>query len=102
METKYGRLFSDKTLNQLRSQFKYVEVDCNKQRRLFFDNAGGSLRLIQAEEVFYQIDAMPDASEHANILAKKLLELEDKGRADLRVIFNAKKELLLPVILLLN
>ena len=91
METKYGTLFTDKTLNQLRSQFKYVDVDCNKQRRLFFDNAGGSLRLIRAEDVFYQIDAMPDASEHANVLAKKLLEMEDKGRSDLRVIFNAKK-----------
>ena len=31
METKYGTLFTDKTLNQLRSQFKYVDVDCNKQ-----------------------------------------------------------------------
>ena len=93
METKYGTLFTDKTLNQLRSQFKYVDVDCNKQRRLFFDNAGGSLRLIRAEDVFYQIDAMPDASEHANVLAKKLLEM---------LSLMQKKGLLLPAILLPN
>ncbi len=85
------KLFSPKELAELRSHFSFVDTDKNGNHRLFFDNAGGSLRLKEAEEAFKETDELPDASEHTNTMALKLLELENKGRADIRTIFGTQK-----------
>ena len=53
MQTKFGKLFDATELNELRKKFKYVEAQANGKKRVFFDNAGGSLRLIDAEERFH-------------------------------------------------
>lgn len=90
MQTKFGNLFDATELNELRKKFKYVEAQANGKKRVFFDNAGGSLRLIDAEERFHAIDLHPDASEHLNTLALELLDIENKGREDIRTLFNAK------------
>lgn len=90
MQTKFGNLFDATELNELRKKFKYVDAQANGKKRVFFDNAGGSLRLIDAEERFHAIDLHPDASEHLNTLALELLDIENKGREDIRTLFNAK------------
>ena len=90
MQTKFGNLLDATELNELRKKFKYVEAQANGKKRVFFDNAGGSLRLIDAEERFHAIDLHPDASEHLNTLALELLDIENKGREDIRTLFNAK------------
>ncbi len=90
MQTKFGKLFDQAELAQLRTKFKYVEAQADGKRRVFCDNAGGSLRLIDAEERFHAIDLHPDASEHLNTLALELLDIENKGREDIRTLFNAK------------
>ena len=89
MQTKFGKLFDQAELAQLRTKFKYVEAQADG-KRVFCDNAGGSLRLIDAEERFHAIDLHPDASEHLNTLALELLDIENKGREDIRTLFNAK------------
>lgn len=91
MNTKYGQLFEDSVLKDLRTQFSYVDRDRNGTPRLFFDNAGGSLRLVAAEKAFYETDLMPDASEHTNRLARELAETEERAHNDIRTIFNARK-----------
>ena len=90
MQTKFGKLFDQAELTELRKKFKYVEAQADGKRRVFCDNAGGSLRLIDAEERFHAIDLHPDASEHLNTLALELLDIENKGREDIRTLFNAK------------
>lgn len=90
MQTKFGKLFDPQELAELRKKFKYVEAQADGTRRVFCDNAGGSLRLIDAEERFHAIDLHPDASEHLNTLALELLDIENKGREDIRTLFNAK------------
>lgn len=91
MQTKFGKLFSPEELADIRSKFKYVEAEANGKRRIFCDNAGGSLRLIDAEARFHAIDLHPDASEHLNKLALELLDIENKGREDINTLFNVKK-----------
>lgn len=91
MQTKFGKLFNPQELTELRKKFKYVEAQADGKRRVFCDNAGGSLRLIDAEERFHAIDLHPDASEHLNTLALELLDIENKGREDIRTLFNAKR-----------
>ncbi|MGX7126247.1 aminotransferase class V-fold PLP-dependent enzyme [Enterococcus viikkiensis] len=94
MENKY---FTEAELQSIRSKFKYVEEDYKGKKRIFLDNAGGSLRLKAAEESFKKIDEMPDASEHTNRVALELLEIEDKGRKDIKeVLFNAQKGVIYP------
>lgn len=90
-------MFSAEELQELRSKFKYVDCDIEGNHRLFFDNAGGSLRLIAAEEEFKRVSEMPDASEHSNKLALYLLALEDQAREDIKeVVFNAKSGSIYP------
>jgi len=97
MSTYTDRMFTEEELAEIRAQFYYVDEDYYGRKRLFFDNAGGSLRLKKAEEAFRRIDSMPDASEHSNSLALELAALEDRGREDIKhVIFNAKNGTIYP------
>lgn len=91
MKTKFGKLFTDEELSDIRAQFHYVDHDAKGNKRLFFDNAGGALRLIKAEDAFRNIDEIPDASEHSNVLALELAAIENVGRENIRVMFNANK-----------
>lgn len=97
MDTYRSKMFTEEELNKIREQFYYVDEDHYGRKRLFFDNAGGSLRLKKAEEVFHLIDSMPDASEHSNSIARELAALEDRGREDIKkVIFGAKSGTIYP------
>lgn len=97
MSTYTDKMFTEEELAEIRAQFYYVDEDYYGRKRLFFDNAGGSLRLKKAEEAFQRIDSMPDASEHSNSLALELAALEDRGREDIKhVIFNAKSGTIYP------
>ncbi len=94
---KNGKLFDTEELTRLRGCFDYVERDCTGKHRLFFDNAGGSLRLKAASEEFDRINRIPDASEHNNEIALYLADLEEKTKADvMHTVFGAKHGALYP------
>ena len=91
------KMFTADELNKIRDKFYYVDCDIKKRHRLFFDNAGGSLRLKAAEEAFKRVSEIPDASEHSNELALELLAEEDKTRSDIKeIIFGAKGGVIYP------
>ncbi|MDT2660401.1 aminotransferase class V-fold PLP-dependent enzyme [Enterococcus hulanensis] len=97
MKTTYGKLFNEEELEELRAKFFYVNEDFRGTKRIFFDNAGGSFRLIAAEQAFYDVDAIPDCSEHSNELSHYLENVELKGLEDIKqVIFNAEKGVIYP------
>lgn len=87
-----GQLFGPQLMNEIRERFFYVDVDpILGEKRLFFDNAGGSLRLKAANEAFNRIDELPDCPEHSNKTALWLADIRAKGIEDvMKVIFNAK------------
>lgn len=88
---KLTNLFSDALLKEIREKFAYVDVDPLKQKkRLFFDNAGGSLKLKSAIEKFAQFDLIPDHPQRNHEVARYLAEVEQRGIEDARIIFNAK------------
>ena len=92
-----GLLIPEEELKALRDKFYDVEQDFEGNRRLFFDNAGGSLRLKAAEEAFHRADRMPDCSEHSNRVAKYLEGIEEQGKRDLmECMFHAKTGTLYP------
>lgn len=92
-----GKMFTEEELKKLRSHFDYVTCDFKGQQRLFFDNAGGSLRLKDASDRFDFINRIPDASEHSNEVALYLAQIEDEARSDIQhTLFNASSGTLYP------
>jgi len=86
-----GQLFDENLIKEIKELFYHVDEDpILKKRRIFFDNAGGSLRLKKANDVFKKIDELPDCPEHSNYTAKWLLDVKEKACEDIRTIFNAK------------
>jgi selenocysteine lyase/cysteine desulfurase len=89
LEANKGQLFCEGLLCEIRNRFYHLEVDPNLgEKRLFFDNAGGSIRLKAANDVFKKIDELPDASEHSNKTALWLDEVQKKGIKDIETVFN--------------
>lgn len=87
---KEGILFNNDVLKEIREQFSYIEMDpLQKRERLFFDNAGGSFRLIKATESFNKIDSIPNCPLRDHKTSEYLLEVEQEGIKDIRTIFNA-------------
>jgi cysteine desulfurase / selenocysteine lyase len=86
-----GQLFDKQLSKEIKELFYHVDVDpITNQKRIFFDNAGGALRLKKANEVFKQMDELPDCPEHSNHTAKWLLGVQEKAFEDIKIIFNAK------------
>lgn len=84
-----GELFSEELSHIIKDKFLYVDNDpILRENRLFFDNAGGSLRLKEVNDIFQKIDALPDCSEHSSRTGKWLLERQEKGFQDLNIIYN--------------
>ncbi len=86
-----GELFNEQLSKEIKELFHHVDEDpiLNK-RRIFFDNAGGSLRLKKANDALKEVDELPDCPEHSNYTAKWLLEVQRKASEDIKTIFNAK------------
>jgi len=85
-----GKLFSDATMQFVKDSFHYVDFDLNGNRRLFFDNAGGSFRLKKSVEAYAQIAATPDCPERSHTTAVYLQDIQDKGQQDFRMMLNVE------------
>lgn len=85
-----GLLFPEGLMQAVRARFLQVAHDHAGRERLYFDNAGGSLRLRAAVERFAQIDAMPDNTERIHPVARELQAVQAAGVADLRMMLNAE------------
>ncbi|MEL7649149.1 MAG: aminotransferase class V-fold PLP-dependent enzyme [Sedimentibacter sp.] len=86
-----GCLFDEKLSEDIKDRFYHVDYDpVHKTERIFFDNAGGALRLKTANDKFKEIDELPDCPEHSNKTAKWLFEIQEKAIEDLKIIYNVK------------
>lgn len=86
-----GELFSEELLKEIQEKFYHVDLDpIYNAERIFFDNAGGALRLKAANDIFKKMDELPDCSEHSNRTAKWLDNIQREGIRDLKTIFNVK------------
>lgn len=84
------RLFDEKTMKIVKNRFQYVDIDpITKKRRLYFDNAGGALRLRAASDIFQEIDALPNCPEHSDYTSRHLMCVKERGDEDVRTLFNA-------------
>ncbi|NBK22802.1 MAG: aminotransferase class V-fold PLP-dependent enzyme [Spirochaetia bacterium] len=86
-----GLFFDEETLQWIRDQFYLVDEDIQGKKRLFFENAGGALRLKACVQAKAKFEEIPDCPERKHATALMLQEVMDKGRNDvLQVIFGSK------------
>jgi len=83
-----GKFFSAEMMQSVKDSFYFVDADLNGRRRLFFDNAGGSFRLIKAVETYARLAAVPDSAERIHDTAVYLQSIQDKGQQDFRMLLN--------------
>lgn len=87
----HGLLFSDDLQKQVKNRFCNVDSDPEAGERLFFENAGGSLRLKAVNEAYQLADSFPDCDSRKHKRAKSLRAQTLDGFADIRIMFNAPK-----------
>lgn len=86
-----GLFFTEELNREVKSRFFNVDTDPNYGKRVFFENAGGSLRLKAVNETYAKVDSFPDCDSRKHNRAKELRKITLKGFADARIMFNAPK-----------
>lgn len=91
-EYKNGLAFNEELVKEIKDKFFYVDSDPISGKRLFFDNAGGALRLKKAVEKQSELEAFPDCPERDHEMSHYLQRIQKQGQDDIRLIFNAKND----------
>lgn len=76
-------------IDAVRSRFAHVDACPFDGPRVFFENAGGALTLKSVAETSGLYAAYPDNQGRDNKASKALMEAIAKGKADMRLFFNA-------------
>lgn len=76
-------------LDEVRRRFAHVEVCPFEGPRIFFENAGGALRLKSVIETSAAFAGYPDNQGRDNAASRALMAAIDRGRADMRLFLNA-------------
>jgi cysteine desulfurase/selenocysteine lyase len=84
-----GASFSAELSHQIKQRFHHVDHDFMGRERLYFENAGGSLRLKAALEAVMKVDAVPDSAERIHEVAGWLKQIQVRGLDDVRLLLNA-------------
>ena len=90
MNQPQGQLFPDALQREIKDRFHFVDHDISGRERLFFENAGGSLRLKSVIARVAEVDAIPDCPERIHAVALQLQDIQQRGTDDVRTILNAR------------
>lgn len=82
--------FSDALMSEIRKRFANVESDPFSGERIYFENAGGTLKLKSLFDVIELCTALPDNAGRENPASKKVDELIARGRADVALFLGAE------------
>jgi len=88
--TTDGMSFDENLLAEVRKKFCRIDTDADGSRRLFFENAGGSLRLQSVVDISNELNQYPDCFARDHKSSKVLHAYEERGREDFRTLVNAK------------
>lgn len=87
-----GLAFDEELIKEIKDKFFYVDECPVSGKRLFFDNAGGALRLKRAVERHGEVEAFPDCPERDHEMSHYLQRIQKQGEDDIRLILNAKED----------
>jgi selenocysteine lyase/cysteine desulfurase len=88
-DNKKWEFFSPQLLKDIRERFCCVESDPYNGRRIYFENAGGSLRLKSVVELLNLYTSLPDSPNRPSLSAKPLKELIINGKEDVKKFLGA-------------
>lgn len=87
--THKGDAFPVTLSKEIKDRFHHVDTDHFGRKRLYFENAGGSLRLKAALDAMTTVDAVPDSAERIHEVASWLKQVQLRGLEDVRLLLNA-------------
>ncbi|MGG7643778.1 aminotransferase class V-fold PLP-dependent enzyme [Rhodovulum sp. YNF3179] len=76
-------------MDEIRGRFAHVDSCPFQGDRVFFENAGGALTLNSVVETTTKFAAIPDNQGRDNPAAHALVDIINRAKADMRVLFNA-------------
>lgn len=82
---KKDKFFSNQLLKEIRDKFYFVDSDPYNGERIYFENAGGSLRLKSVVELVNKYSPLPDSPNRYSLSAKSLEEMISKGKEDVKI-----------------
>ncbi|MDO5406420.1 MAG: aminotransferase class V-fold PLP-dependent enzyme [Eubacteriales bacterium] len=86
-----GLMMPAELTEQIRDKYYFVEKDpFTNEKRLFFDNSGGSFRLKAASEAFQKVDDLPNCGGHGGAASDYLDTLRTQACEDISTMFNAE------------
>ncbi len=85
-----GQAFDDTLLAEIRSKMEYMESDPYTGKRIFLENAGGSLRLKTICDVLGPEVALPDNTGRQTAASAHVSEAIGKGNADAGLFLGAR------------
>ncbi len=87
-----GRLLPREIHEKCREAFCFVDCGTDGNKRLFFDNSGGALRLQNCVEAKSRLEMLPDCPERSHEKALELRQVVEDGTDELlRVVFGASE-----------
>ncbi|MDR3565792.1 MAG: aminotransferase class V-fold PLP-dependent enzyme [Negativicutes bacterium] len=98
MKDAKPEVFSGEFLAKIRERFWYVDQDPINGNRVYFENAGGSLRLKAVTEQDQLIVSLPDSPSRPSKAARWLGDMVEQGKEDFRLLVGAKGGDILPSI----
>ncbi|MGL5434096.1 MAG: aminotransferase class V-fold PLP-dependent enzyme [Lachnospiraceae bacterium] len=88
---KNGELMPAELTAKIRDMYYYVDVDpFTDNKRLFFDNSGGSFRLKAASKALNDADNLPNCGGHGGAASDYLDSLRVQACEDISTMFNAE------------
>lgn len=82
-------MFAPELLDEVRQRFHHVETCPYQGRRVFFENAGGSLTLKSVVERSAELLTLPDNQGRSNSASAALDKIISHGRSDMMTMFGA-------------
>jgi selenocysteine lyase/cysteine desulfurase len=76
-------------MDEVRGRFAHVDACPFEGPRVFFENAGGALRLRSVIETSAEHAGYPDNQGRDNPASRALMDVIARGKADMRLLFNA-------------
>ncbi|MBM7599059.1 selenocysteine lyase/cysteine desulfurase [Virgibacillus halotolerans] len=90
MSDRNTEFFPKQLQEFITSSFLYLDQDPYENNRIFFENAGGALRLKSVVEAQSRLSALPDCPERTHDIALGIRKVIEQGTKDIRLFLNAK------------
>ncbi|PIE53830.1 MAG: aminotransferase [Dethiosulfovibrio peptidovorans] len=95
-EHPMGKFFENPLQEKIEEKFLFLRKHpLNGKKRLFFDNAGGALRLKESNDVFSSMNAIPDCPERDYDVAEYMSQISKKCKKDIETMLNVENGFLL-------